>query len=201
MAARRERADLRPAEGVAPYVLAAFEGAAVMLLWLKIGGLVGLRELPAADFRWANLGASLVLGALLGLGGLALWGRVGPFLLDLLHGDTARRDCRMVWGASGLPQVATILVLLPLDLLLVGPAVFATDKLVDPIATAWAAFSIAVALGLAVWSVFLFLRGTEVTASLPAGRALVAGAGALFCLGAPAAALFFGLAQLSRGLS
>ena len=79
VAERRARAGNRRAEGWTPYLLAALGGAAVMSLWLKLAGLAELRHVPVAAFRWPNLIAALLIGALLGLGSHALWS------LSLIH--------------------------------------------------------------------------------------------------------------------
>jgi hypothetical protein len=200
-AERRQKAGRRPFEGVAPWLLSAVQGAALMLVWLKIGGLLGFREVAAADFRWANLAAALLLGAILVPIGLVLWGRVGPWVADMLRGGASGRDCRVVWGFAALPQAVTVLLLLPLDLVVAGPRIFATDNLVDPVATAWAAFSTAVTLALFVWSVWLFVRGTVVTSGLSSGRAWVAAGAAALCLSAPVVLVSFGLAEASARLS
>ena len=81
-----------------------------------------------------------------------------------------------------LPQVFGLFVLLPLDLAIVGIDTFTTSSLADPLSTAWAAFSIALSVSLAVWSLFLLVRGVEVVAELPAARAVACAAGAALCL-------------------
>ena len=58
---RRARAGLRPAEGMAPVVLSAFGGAALALLWLKIGAL-----LPKTG-DLASAGPPMFAGALLAI--------------------------------------------------------------------------------------------------------------------------------------
>ncbi|HEU4480932.1 MAG TPA: hypothetical protein VFS18_03530, partial [Actinomycetota bacterium] len=67
IAGRRERAGETPAEGWSPYILSALGGAALMLLWLKVGALISLREGTADDFRWLYLVAASVMGAGVGL--------------------------------------------------------------------------------------------------------------------------------------
>ncbi|MBW3595399.1 MAG: hypothetical protein KY391_07450, partial [Actinobacteria bacterium] len=173
-AERRAAADLRPAEGVAPYVLAGIGGAALMSLWLKIGALGGFREVCSSEQVGAFIAAALVLGALLGLVAQALWGVVGRAVLRGMHGDAERGSLRLVWGASAFPQVLVLALLLPLDLLIVGTDAYTTGSLADPLATAWAAFSIAIGISLAVWSLFLFVRGVEVAGGLTFWRAVVA---------------------------
>lgn len=179
---RRIRLGRRPAEGVGPYVLAAVGGAALMLLWLKVGGLLDLRSVDAADFRWGYLVASLFAGALLGLMGQFLWGGLGRAVIARFTDGAKAHDLRLVWGAAALPQTVAFMVLLPLDLLIVGRHSFTTERLSDPVATAWAALSVALAVSLAVWSAWIFLRGVEVAAGTNLARAAVGIAVALVCL-------------------
>jgi hypothetical protein len=169
---RRERAEQKPSEGLSPYVLAAAGGAAVLLLWLKIGALAGLRQAPLAAYRTEYLTASIVAGAVLGLVAQWLWGAVAARTLAAPRASA--RNLRLVWGAAAFPQLFTLVVLLPLDLLIVGPAAFTTDRLGDPLATAWAALSIALAVAFAIWAVYLFVRGTAVIARAGRGRTVTA---------------------------
>lgn len=178
---RRARAGERPAEGWAPYVLAAVGGTAAMSLWLKAGAMAGRSEAAATDVDSALVVAALIAGALLGIAGQLLWGALGPWLADRLGGHALGRDLRLVWGASALPQTLAVIVLLALDLLVVGPGVFAGGPFVDPLARAWAAFSIAAALAATAWSLWLFVRGLQVAGGLGPARAaaLAGGAAAL----------------------
>lgn len=166
-AERRARAGQRPAEGVTPYVLAAVGGAALLLVWLKLGALVELREAPSQDFRPVYLAIVVVLGGLLGLAGQFAWGWIGPALLGS-SGEPARRTMRIVWGLAALPQVIVMAILLPLDIAIVGPQSFTTGGLPDPVSTAWAAASIAISAAAAVWSVWLFFTGLH--AAFGSGR-------------------------------
>lgn len=186
-AERRERAGRGPAGGLAPLVLAALAGAALFLLWLKIGGLVGLRSSSSAQYRSEFLVAALVTGALLSLAAQGLWSAVGHHALRALGGQARGRDLRTVWGAAGFPLVLSLVLILPLDLLIVGPATFTTERLTDPVATAWAALSIAASLGFASWSGWLFVRGVEAAAGVRTGRALVGALIAGLCLAVVAA--------------
>jgi hypothetical protein len=163
---RRARAGERLPEGAAPYVLAAVGGAGAMVAWLKLGALAGWRSASSADFDSSVLAATLVLGALLSLAGQALWGVAAARALDALGSHARRRHLRLVWGASGLPQVFVLLVLLPGDLAIAGPASLTTDALGDPVATAWAAVSIALTAAAAAWSLWIFWRGVEVAGGL-----------------------------------
>ncbi len=194
LARANERAEVgaRPAEGVSPYVLAALGGATAMVLWLKVGSLIGARSVAQSDFRWSFLVAVTIGAALLALGAQALWGAIGSRLFE-----TPARDLRLVWGAAAFPQVGALAILLPLDLLLVGPATFTSTRLEDPVATGWAALSIALAISLAIWSLFLFIRGVEVAARTEVGRAVAATAVAITCAAAVATAVALVLRALA----
>lgn len=178
---RRRRAGKRPAEGTYPYVLAATGGAAWFLLWLKIGGLLGLREAPAESFKFTYLAVVVVLGGILGLCAQTLWSNLAVGASGV-GADSLKRDLRIAWGAASLPQLIGFVVLTPLDLAVAGPAAFATDPLSDPVSTAWAAFSIAVAGALAVWNVYLMGRGTRVGLQIGSVRAAFVTAFALLLL-------------------
>jgi hypothetical protein len=178
---RRRRAGQRPAEGTYPYVLAAMGGAALLLLWLKVGGLLRLREAPVESFRFTYLVVACALGGILGLCGQVLWSSLASGASGIDR-DSLKRDLRITWGAAALPHVVALAVLLPLDLAVAGPAAFATDPLKDSVSTAWAAFSIAVAAALAVWNVYLIARGTRVSLQIGSLRAAFVTAGAVLLL-------------------
>jgi hypothetical protein len=182
IAIRRERAGRRPAEGIAPSILAAVGGSAVMLLWLKLGGALGVRRVAGADFRWAYLLAAIVIGAALGTLAQALWAFTGSFVARALGAEPKASDLRLVWGGASSPQVFALIVLLPLDLSIAGPATFTDARFADSVSAAWASLSIAVAVALAVWSLYLFVRGTQVATGMSFPRvALLTGLAGL-CL-------------------
>jgi hypothetical protein len=170
-AGRRERAGEGLPEGLSPYVLAVVGGASLMIGWLKIGGLLGGREVDPTQFGYSELFFALVTGAVFAMLGQAVYGVVGPLAARLLGGTLASREARIVWGAAAFPQVFTLLVLLPLDLLIVGPEIFATTRPGDSVATGWAAISVALCLLMVVWSLGLFVRGMQVVAKLDLLRA------------------------------
>ena len=178
---RRARAGRRPAEGISPYVLAVIGGGAFASLWLKVGALSGLREVCTDRFVAVNIAAAIVLGGILGLLAQAIWGAVGAPTIRSFRGETDRGALRLVWGASAFPQVAALVILLPLDLLIVGSDAFTTGALDDPLSTAWAAFSIALGISLAIWSLFLFVRGVEVAGGIGFWRAVGATGVAIAC--------------------
>ena len=163
-----------------------------MSLWLKVGALGGFREVCSNEYLGVFIAAALVLGALLGLLAQALWGLVGRGVMGGLHSEVERGSLRLIWGASAFPQVVVLVLLLPLDLLIVGTDAYTTGSLEDPLATAWAAFSIAIGISLAVWSLFLFVRGVEVAGGISFWKAVTATAAAALCLvlvvGAPVVA-------------
>lgn len=176
---RRARLDRVRPEGVAPYILATIGGAAASLLWLKVSPLAGLRADSQVHLRWAYLVAAAVLGAALMVAGQLLWGSLGPHLLRSVGLRADGRELRLVWGASAFPQVFAVFVLVPMDLAIVGPEAYVNVRVEDPVSAGWAALSVALALGLALWSMWLFVRGMQVAANVPARRAMLSVAPAL----------------------
>ncbi|MGH2751259.1 MAG: hypothetical protein ACRDK3_10380 [Actinomycetota bacterium] len=181
-AQRRARAGEALPEGLSPYVLALAGGASLMILWLKVGGLLGGREVDPSEFGGTELVFALVTGAVLALLGQGVWGVAAPAIARALKGSVSGRDARIVWGASAFPQVLTLLVLLPLDLLIVGPEVFATTRPGDSVATGWAAISVSLCALMAGWSLTLFVLGMRRVAKLELLRALGSMAAAAACL-------------------
>ena len=150
------------------------------LLWLKVGALLGVREVCNPSYLAGYIAATAVLGATLALIAQSVWGLIGPPSAKALDGEVPERyELRLVWGASAFPQVFSLLFLLPLDLLIVGQDTFTTTELVDPVSTAWAAFSIALGMSALVWSLFLLFRGVGSATGLSGGRALVCAGSAL----------------------
>ena len=171
---RRARAGRRPIEGISTYLLSGIGGAALGSLWLKLGALLKLRAVCTTEYIAAFIVASFVLGALLAWIAQAVWGGSGPAAVRGLRGEASGSEMRFVWGAAALPQVFVLAVLLPLDLILVGSSTFTTAPLDESLSTAWAALSIALAISLAVWSLYLFFRGVQVMSGLGTKKALIA---------------------------
>ena len=170
IARRRARAGDVPVEGHAPMMFSAFAGASVMLLWLKVGGLIDVRDATRSDFRWPYLVIALLVGVLLGIAVQRAWGWVGTRLIDALRAETSSWQQRLIWGAASFPQIVTLFVLLPLDLLIVGAGAFTTDRLNETYRTVWAAFSISISLALVLWSLYLFARGIAVATEMDRSR-------------------------------
>jgi hypothetical protein len=169
----------------------------LLLLWLKLGGLLELRSADSADFRWAYVAGAIVSGAVLGVLGQLLWGAIGGATARHLGGDARARDLRLVWGAAALPQVIALAFLLPLDLVIVGRETFTTDRLGDPVDTAWAALSIAAALSLAAWSLWIFVRGVQVASGIGTIRAIAGTIAATLCLAVVIGSAAIGAAALA----
>ncbi|HYY45375.1 MAG TPA: YIP1 family protein [Actinomycetota bacterium] len=182
LAGRRERSGRRPAEGLAPYLLAVAGGAAAALLWLKGAAVAGWRNVPQQDFHWGYLGGALLLGAVVALAAQIVWGVVGGRLLRALGGRASTRDLRMVWGMSAGPQVLSVLLLFPCDALLGGAALFTNGRFADPVAAGWGAVSAALAVLFQGWSLGLFVRGVEVVSGADLMKTAVAVAGAGACM-------------------
>lgn len=194
---RKERAGTRLAEGISTYILSAVGGAALVLLWLKVSALLEIRGTSALDFEWWFLAAGCAAGVLLALLAQIVWSLIGPRVIARLGGSASRRSLRLVWGASAFPQVVALAVLLPSDLLIVGPETFTTQAPSDAVASVWAALSVAFAVALAVWSVCLFVVGTEVAAGVKVSRGLAAGAAATMCLALVVLAFRFGAVAIA----
>ena len=171
--ARRARDGVRLAEGAAPYVLSALGGVSLMVFWLKAGSLLGVRQVAGDEFQWSYLIAAALGGALLSMAAQLLWGWWGSLVTRAMGSVAPARELRVVWGASAFPQVIALVLLIPLDLLIVGPATFTSERIEDPLSTGWAALSIALSASLAVWSAFIFVRGVQVSSSLGIARSLV----------------------------
>jgi len=181
-AERRARAGRRPVEGLSSYVISAVGGASLAALWLKVGGLFKLREVCTAGYVGPYIAMTLVVGALLAVVAMAVWGLLGPKVVRGLRGSASGTQLRLVWGASALPQIFVLVLLLPLDLLIVGTDTFTTTPLNESLSTAWAAFSIAIAVSLGIWSVYLMFRGIDVVGGVKGRRAALATAVAGLCL-------------------
>ena len=171
---RRRDTGFRTPEGVAPAVLSALGGAALMCLWLKVGALVEIRAFDPAAFRWGYLFASLFIGAAAGVVTQLMWSVLASYVARRMDRRADQAELRTVWGAASFPLVFVLVPLLALDALLVGPAAFTTERLADPVSTGWAAISIAMGVALAVWWMALVTRGFSATTGFGVWRSLPA---------------------------
>lgn len=197
-AERRANERLRPPEGAAPYVIGAIGGAALVLVWLKLGALVDVREVAPGDFRWGYLFGSLVAGALLAVIVLLVWRAVGSGPIRRLGGRASSRDLVVTAGLADVPLLLVVALVLPLDLLIVGKATFTSERLTELGPMMWSAFSTALSVAAAVWSVVLLGRGLEKLTGLTRWRPWAAAGAFLLCL-AGVAAVPAGMAFLNKG--
>ena len=149
-----------------------------MALWLKVTGLVQLADRSVAETGWDTVLPALGLGGVLGVVAYLLWTRFAAGLTGAGDRKASSNRLRVAWAFSDFPLAMYALLILPLDLLIVGPEVFSTDRPDGTFAMVWSALSVAVLVAVAVWSIFLFIRGLE-TATRP-------GSGVVFRLAATA---------------
>jgi hypothetical protein len=176
--------ESRPGGGRAAIGLGGVFGAALLLLWLKTNAVVEIGK-TACTFQWTYLAGALVIGALLGVVAILLWGVLGPLVARRLDGGGAPSRFRLVWGAAAIPQVAMLVLLLPLDLLLVGSAAYRTVDIDGAAATAWRAMSLAFAVALTLWSLWVLFRGAQSAGGVSGPRSLWMIGVALLCLALP----------------
>ena len=176
--------ESRPGGGRAAVALGGLLGAGLLLLWLKINALAQIGE-TACDFQWAYLAASIFFAGLLGVVSILLWGVIGPLAARRLEGRGTPSRFRLVWGAAAIPQLASLLVLLPLDLLLVGSAAYTTVDIEGAAPTAWRAMSLAFTTSLVLWSLWLLFRGAQAAGGVSGSRSLWMIGAALLCLALP----------------
>jgi hypothetical protein len=156
---KRRDGGYRTPEGVAPIVLAMLGGAALMSVWLKLGGLLEVRAFAATDFRWSFLLVSLLIGAVGGLLAQLMWSVLAGLAARRFGRRADQAELRTVWGASAFPLTFALFPLLVLDVAVVGSASFTNERLGDPISTGWAAISIAMGVALVIWWMYLLTRG------------------------------------------
>lgn len=186
-------------EGRSTYVLAALGGAAAMILWLKVRALVGFRALSPADFTWGYFVTSLLFAAVVAILVQIVWSFVAPVAGG---GDSGSpRSFRAVWALSAFPQIPALLLLAPIDLLLVGDEAFTASDTGDSVALVWLALSTAGAVSLAVWSAYVFAKGTHVATRATPLRTAGVVAASLACAAAVVALLAGALVGLREVLS
>ena len=182
LADKRQRFGARIPEGAAPFVMGACGGAALMFLWLKVGGLLGLRSMAPSEFKWSYVVVAGLGGALLGFVAQTVWGSIGRVVLGRLDAPTTPARMRLAWGAAALPQVFALLLLIPLDIAITGRSLFTGESVTETFPAIWAALSVALSVSLAAWSGYLFWRGIQVASGAPASHTSVAMAAAAGCL-------------------
>jgi hypothetical protein len=179
---KRQRFGARVPEGAAPFVMGACGGAALMFLWLKVGGLLGLRSMAPADFRWTYVIVAGFGGAMLAFFAQSVWGSIGRIVLGRLDAPTTPARMRIAWGASALPQVFALIVLFPLDVAITGRMLFTGERITATFPAVWAALSVALSVSLAAWSVYLFWRGVQTASGATPAHTSIAVLAAAGCL-------------------
>jgi hypothetical protein len=179
---KRQRHGVRIPEGAAPFVMGACGGAALMFLWLKLGGLLGLRSMAPADFQWSYVIVAAFGGALIGLIAQAVWGSIGRVVFGRMDAPTTPARMRLSWGASALPQVFALLILFPLDVAITGRGLFTGERITATFPAIWAALSVALSVSLAAWSVYLFWRGVQTGSGASNSHAAIGVLAAAGCL-------------------
>ena len=157
----------------------------------------GARD-AAEGFEWSLLLAALAIGGLVYVLAQALWGLAGPRVISALRGSAPSGLLRLVWAAAACPM-ALGLLLLPVDLVVVGPEAVTSSAPGETMSTAWAALSISLHVAAAVWSLYLLFRGTQVVGRIDAGRAVAAIVAGLALVALLIAGLQVGLSALSGG--
>jgi hypothetical protein len=139
----------------------------------------------ACDFKWSYLIGAILLGVLIGMFAGALWSVLGSLVARRLGGKGKSSQLRLVWGAASVPGAASLLILFPLDLLLVGTDAFRAVGSEQTGNMVWRGLSVAFSAALLVWSLWLLFRGAEAVTKLRASRAGWLVALAVFCLALP----------------
>lgn len=154
-------------------VLAGLGGAHLLLIFLKVRGLTGFRPVsPAETEWWGGLGLALFAAAVAGVIGHLLFAFVATPLVARLGKPCERPDLRTIWGLAGFPAAAGFVLLVVLDILIAGREAYSSIE-DDSLVTAWAAGSLAIAVSLGIWSLYLFVQGLRVAADVRPPRSIM----------------------------
>lgn len=173
-------------------LLAAFGGAYLMLLFLKIRGLIGFEGVRPDEFKWGVFSLALIVGALAGVIGHFLFGALARPLVAKSGRRAQARDLRTVWGVSDVPLALTFGFLLVLDVLIGGRDVYLDARGGDSLLTGWSAGSLVLAVCVAAWSLALFVKGLGIAGEMKPSRSFATLVVAWVC-GAVSALLAFAL--------
>ena len=143
-------------------------GVGTMTLWLKVSLLIQQADQPQSETTWLTVTASLLLGGLLAAVSFVVWSRVAPRIAAARGSRTSIDRVRVAWAFSDFPLAIYVSIMVPLDLLLVGPEIFSSETLEGSFAVTWSALSVGVLLAATAWSVFLFVKGLVAAAGRPA---------------------------------
>lgn len=152
--------------------LSALGGAYLLLMFLKIRGLTGFREVTPAEFDWSAFGLALAVAALSGVLAQFLFGFAGAPATSRLGSRCKPQDLRTVWSLAGFPVAVGFLLLVVLDIAIAGRQAYSSVE-GDALVTGWATGSLTVGLILGVWSLYLFAQGLGVAAEMRFSRSLL----------------------------
>ena len=141
-------------------LLVILGGMATMLMWLRLTSLFRIFDRPISSIEWSFVLGGLALGAILAAISYVVWTRLAPRMIDTDR-DLSKDRLRVAWSFSDFPLALYAAVLLPLDLLIVGPEIVSTDRLDGTFAMVWSAVSLALLMALAAWSIYLFVIGVD----------------------------------------
>lgn len=162
--------------------LAAFGGAYLMLLFLKVRGLIGFEGVTAAEFRWGVFALALTVGAVVGVIAHFLFGALARPLVARSGKRCESRDLRTIWGVAVFPIALFFVLIVGLDIVIGGRDVYLASMDGDTLITGWAAGSLVLTVCAAAWSIYLFVRGLGVAGDMRPSRSFATILVALICL-------------------
>ena len=162
--------------------LAAFGGAFLMLLFLKVRGLIGFEGVTAEEFKWGVYALSLAAGAFVGVIAHYLFGALARPLVEKNGKRCESRDLRTIWGVSVFPIALCFVLIVGLDILIGGRDVYLASMDGDSLIAGWAAGSLVLTACAAAWSIYLFVRGLGVAGEMRPSRSFASVLVALICL-------------------
>jgi hypothetical protein len=162
-------------------ILSALGGAYLLLMFLKVRGLTGFRDITPSEFDWAPFTLALVVAALSGVLAHYLFGFAATPAASRLGRRCEPQDLRTVWGLAGFPVAVAFLLLLVLDIAIAGREAYSSVE-DNSLITGWSAGSLTVGLSLGLWSLYLFVKGLAVAAQTRISRSLLLVVVATLCL-------------------
>ena len=150
---------------------AALGGAFLLLVFLKARSLAGFPLAPE-DFRWDSFAAFLAIGALAAVLAHFLFPLGATPTLGRLGRRVAGRDLRLMWGVAAIPAATGFLLLVVVDILLAGREAY-SEISGDTLVTGWTAGSLALAVAIGAWSLYLFVQALALAAEIRPRRSIM----------------------------
>ena len=177
------------ARAVLVTLLAALGAAHILLVFLKVRGLTGFRPISPEETQWwGGLGLAILAAAVAGVVAHLLFGVVARPIVARLGTRSEGRELRTIWGLASFPAAAGFVLLVVLDVFIAGREAYSSVE-GDSLVTGWAAGSLAIALSLGIWSLYLFVQGLRVAADVRPSRSIMVLLVAVLCV---AVAAFLG---------